>query len=79
MAHFVQKSSKEEIEYWITQFNMLRKTIKIEKWSFGTRVEYIDLEIYSDFLNTGFLTEAYTKNRKIIFSIYLVPVATRNI
>ena len=28
------------------QFNQLREKIKIDKWSFGTRVEYMDLDIY---------------------------------
>ena len=32
--------------YWITQFNMLRESIKIDKWSIGNKVEYMDLKIY---------------------------------
>ena len=38
--------TNEESEYWITQFNMLRDTIKIEKLMFGTRIEYMDSDIY---------------------------------
>ena len=34
---------KEEIKYWINQFDNLRKTTWICKWCFGNPVEYIDL------------------------------------
>ena len=34
--------TRKDVEYWITQFNLLRDTIKIDKWSFGTRVECMD-------------------------------------
>ena len=31
------------VEDWINQFNGLRKTITIDKWSFGNHVEHMDL------------------------------------
>ena len=37
---------KQDIEYWIKQFNILRKTIKIDEWSFGNHVEFMDLYVY---------------------------------
>ena len=48
---------KQDVEYWINQFNTLRKTIKIDKWSFGNHVEFMDLYIYKGdkFYESGFL------------------------
>ena len=40
------EGTQEEVEYWINQFNLLIETIKIDKWSYGPHVEYMDLEIY---------------------------------
>ena len=39
----IMEGSKKDVEYWIKQFNGLRKTIKIDKWSFGNSVEYMDI------------------------------------
>ena len=33
------EGTKKYVEYWIGQFNNLRETIKIDKWSFGNHVE----------------------------------------
>ena len=41
--------SKEDIIYWINQFNMLRESITIDKWSIGNNVEYMDLEMFKGF------------------------------
>ena len=38
--------SKEDIIYWINQFNMLRESITIDKWSIGNKIEYMDLKIF---------------------------------
>ena len=48
---------KQDVEYWINQFNTLWKTIKIDKWSFGNHVEFMDLYIYKGekFYESGFL------------------------
>ena len=35
--------TREEIVYWIKQFNMLRESIKIDKWTIGNKV---NLEIF---------------------------------
>ena len=40
------EGTKKDVDYWIKQFNMLRKTIKIDKWSFGNEVKYLNLFIY---------------------------------
>ena len=37
----IMEGSKKDVEYWIKQFNGL--TIKIDKWSFGNSVEYMDI------------------------------------
>ena len=51
------KAQKKDVEYWIKQFNGLRKTIKIDKWSFGNSAEYMDIFIYKGekFFSTGLL------------------------
>ena len=60
--------TNEEIEYWIAQFNKLREMIKIDRWSFGTRVEYIDLDIYEGphFMHAEFLILVSIKTGKQI-------------
>ena len=58
------EGTQEEVEYWINQFNLLRETIKIDKWSYGTHVEYMDLEYIDEpgFLRKECLTFDYTNN-----------------
>ena len=48
---------KKDVKYWISQFNSLRKTITIDKWSFGNHVEFMDLYIYKGdkFYTSGIL------------------------
>ena len=42
----ITKGSKCDVEYWITAFNNLVQSIKIDKFTYGPRVEYIDLVIF---------------------------------
>ena len=53
----IMEGNKKDVKYWIDQFNSLRETIKIDKWSFGNHVEYMDLYIYKGdkFYESGFL------------------------
>ena len=37
---------KKEFEYWVSQFNSLRDTITIDKYSYGDYVEFMDLFIF---------------------------------
>ena len=37
---------KEDILYWIKQFNVPWESIKIDKWSIGNKIGYMDLEIF---------------------------------
>ena len=39
----IMEGTKNNVEYWISQFNGLSKTITIDKWPFGKPVEYMDL------------------------------------
>ena len=39
----ILEGKKKDVKYWISQFNSLRKTINIDKWSFGNHVEFMDL------------------------------------
>jgi len=53
----IMEGNKEDVKYWIDQFNSLRKTITIDKWSFGNHVEFMDLYIYKGekFYTSGIL------------------------
>ena len=42
----INKGSKADVEYWIQEFNNLVKSIKIDKFKYGSRVEYMDLIIF---------------------------------
>ena len=41
----IMDGNKEDVKYWIDQFNSLRETIKIDKWYFGNHIEFMDLYI----------------------------------
>ena len=51
------EGKKEDVKCWVDQFNSLRKTITIDKWSFGNNVEFMDLYIYKGekFYTSGIL------------------------
>ena len=53
----IMEGKKKDVKYWISQFNSLRKTITIDKWSFGNHVEFMDLYIYKGdkFYSSGIL------------------------
>ena len=36
----------EDIVYWTKQFNLLRESIKIKKWTIGNTVECMDLGVF---------------------------------
>ena len=42
----ITKGSKSNVEYWILEFNKLVKSIKIDKFKYGPRVEHMDLTIF---------------------------------
>ena len=59
------KAQKKEVEYWINQFNGLRKTITIDKWKFGNHVDYMDIYIYKGkkFYSSGFWILEFSKKK----------------
>ena len=50
----VTKGNKKEFEYWVSQFNLLRDTITIDKFLYGDYVEFMDLFIFKgdDFITS---------------------------
>ena len=42
----ITKGAKSDVEYCITAFNNLVQSIKIDKFTYGPRVEYMDLVIF---------------------------------
>ena len=47
------EGSKLEFEHWVSEFNLLRDSIIIDKFKFGNEVDFMDLYIYKgdDFYN----------------------------
>ena len=61
----IMEGTKIDVEYWRSQFNGLRKTITIDKWSFGNHVEYMDLFIYKGdkFYSSGIWIFVFSKKK----------------
>ena len=43
----ITKGSKSDAKYWISAFNNLVESIKIDKFKYGSKVEYMDLVTFS--------------------------------
>ena len=52
----ITRGSKTDVEYWIMEFNKLEKSIEIDKYTYGPKVEYMDIVIYKGdrFFKNGF-------------------------
>ena len=42
----ITKGLRKDVEYWIEQFNGLRKTVQIDKYNWGNALDYMDLFVY---------------------------------
>ena len=42
----IMDGNKSDFEYWVSEFNLLRETITIDKFKFGNSVEFMDLYVY---------------------------------
>ena len=42
----ITKANKFEFEYWVSEFNLLRETITIDKFKYGNDVDFMDLFIF---------------------------------
>ena len=42
----VMDGNKLDFEYWVSEFNLLRDSITIDKFKFGNEVDFMDLYIY---------------------------------
>ena len=42
----ITEANKEEFEYWIHEFNLLRETITIDKFKYGNDVDFMDLLVF---------------------------------
>ena len=70
----IMEGTKKDVEYWILQFNNLRKSINIDKWSFGNHVEYMDLYIYTkekNFILPEFWIFVFYKKKSTGICIFL--------
>ena len=76
MASFVQKNiddgfgiteaNKQEFDYWVPEFNLLRETITIDKFKYGNEVDFIDLFVFKGdrFFEDGKLDNLCFKKKK---------------
>ena len=42
----IMEGNKLDFEHWVTEFNLLRETITIDKFEFGNEVDFMDLVLY---------------------------------
>jgi len=51
----IMEGDKSDFEYWVSEFNLLRETITIDKFKWGNEVDFMDLNIYkgNDFFTFG--------------------------
>ena len=63
----ITKGNRKDFEYWVSEFNLLRNSIKIDKYSYGGRkVEFINvLSREENFMETGKIKiHLFSKKRK---------------
>ena len=58
----ITKGNREDVIYWIKQFNKLRKTVQIDKYNWGNSLDYMDLFIYK--------SDAFYSDGKLSISIH---------
>ena len=69
------EGTKNENKYRINQFNGLRKTINIDKWTFGNHVEYMDIYTKEKiFTLLDFWIFEFSKKKKTGICIFLKKV-----
>ena len=42
----IMEGNKSDFEYWVSEFNLLRETITIDKFKWGNEVDFMDLNIF---------------------------------
>ena len=42
----ITNGSKSDFEYWVSEFNLLRESITIDKFKYGDKVDFMDLVIF---------------------------------
>ena len=74
------EGDKSDFEYWVSEFNLLRESIKIDKFQFGNRVEFMDLLIYKgdDFFTAGKLDVSVFQKKKTNICIFHVRADIKN-
>ena len=63
----ITKGSKSDVEYWIVEFNKLVKSIEIDKYKYGPKVEFMDIVIFKGdrfFKNGFFRHQTFSKRAK---------------
>ena len=68
----ITEANKEEFEFWVQEFNLLRETITIDKFKYGNTVDFMDLFVFKGdrFFEDGKLDICVSKRGK---QIYVYP------
>ena len=76
----ITKGSRKDVEDWISEFNNLVESIRIDKFKYGPRVEYMDLVIFKGnrFHEKGFLISKYIRKSRIFKLTSRKKVFTEN-
>ena len=51
----IMEGDKSDFDYWVSEFNLLRETITIDKFKYGNEVDFMDLFVFKgdSFLDNG--------------------------
>ena len=77
---FFRRYIKSNVEYCILEFNNLVKSIKIDKFKYGSKVEYMDLIIFKGNRSSklDFSTLKSFRRRRIFTPTFRKKVTTKN-
>ena len=75
------KGSKYDVEYWIMNFNLLVESTRIDKFKYGSKVEFMDLVIFKGnrFRQKGLLDIKIFQKEQNLYAYIRKKVTKQNI
>ena len=76
----IMEGDKSDFEYWVSEFNLLRETITIDKFKWGNEVDFMDLKIFTgdDFFCSENWIYLFSKKKRTNICIFRAKVDTKN-
>ena len=76
----VIEGTRLDFEHWVSEFNLLRQTITIDKFKYGNEVDFMDLFIYKreEFFISGKLDISVFQKRKTNISTFRAKLNIKN-